>query len=213
MRRHHQRSSTTLPAPLVVLTGGPGAGKTAVLEVVRRAHCEHVVILPETASILFSGGFPRGELACEQRASQRAIFYAQRELERQAIEAGRASLILCDRGMLDGLAYWPRDGEPGLLGEVGVSRSALLAHYAAVIHLRTPTIESGYDHTNPIRVENAVEAHEIDARIAAAWAGHRDLHEIASTQDFLDKVRRTLAILSAYVPDECRHSTPLTVIG
>ena len=37
-----------LPAR-IVLTGGPGGGKTAVLEVVRRHFCEHVVVLPEAA--------------------------------------------------------------------------------------------------------------------------------------------------------------------
>ena len=30
----------------VVLTGGPGAGKTAVLELVRRTFCHHVDVLP-----------------------------------------------------------------------------------------------------------------------------------------------------------------------
>lgn len=33
----------------VVLTGGPGAGKTAVLELIRRSFCEHVKVLPEAA--------------------------------------------------------------------------------------------------------------------------------------------------------------------
>ena len=31
----------------VVLTGGPGLGKTAVLEIVRRTFCNHVQILRE----------------------------------------------------------------------------------------------------------------------------------------------------------------------
>ena len=44
---------------LVVLTGGPGGGKTALLEMARRYFCQHVVILPEAASIIFGGGFPR----------------------------------------------------------------------------------------------------------------------------------------------------------
>ncbi len=44
---------------LVVLTGGPGAGKTAVLEVIRHAFCQHVAVLPESATVLFGGGFPR----------------------------------------------------------------------------------------------------------------------------------------------------------
>ena len=36
----------------VVLTGGPGAGKTAVLELIRLFFCEHVKTLPESASII-----------------------------------------------------------------------------------------------------------------------------------------------------------------
>ena len=31
----------------VVLTGGPGAGKTAVLELIRQSLCEHVRVLPD----------------------------------------------------------------------------------------------------------------------------------------------------------------------
>ena len=68
------------PCPRVAITGGPGAGKTAVLEVVRRELCAHVAVLPEAASLLFRGGFPRGHEAVERRAAQRAIYYVQREL-------------------------------------------------------------------------------------------------------------------------------------
>lgn len=57
-------------ARLVVVTGGPGAGKTAVLELAARSFCEHVAILPEAATIVFGGGFPRHTRrnpGCEQR--------------------------------------------------------------------------------------------------------------------------------------------------
>src|SRR4249919_3713171 len=89
----------------IALTGGPGAGKTALLEMVRQAFCSHVRILPEAASIVFGGGFPReDDLACE-RASQRAIYHVQRELEASA-DAHNAAIVLCDRGTVDGSAYW-----------------------------------------------------------------------------------------------------------
>ena len=39
----------------VVLTGGPGAGKTAVLELIRRSFCRHVLVLPESAGPLVAG--------------------------------------------------------------------------------------------------------------------------------------------------------------
>jgi hypothetical protein len=65
----------------IVLTGGPGAGKTATLELVRQALCDHVRILPESAGILFTRGFPRHGVAAVRQAVQRAIFFTQRELE------------------------------------------------------------------------------------------------------------------------------------
>lgn len=90
----------------VVLTGGPGAGKTAVLELIRQSFCAHVLVLPEAAGILFGGGFPREPDVAVQRAAQRAIFFVQRELE-SAADASDAAIVLCDRGTVDGAAYWP----------------------------------------------------------------------------------------------------------
>jgi AAA domain len=79
-----------------VLTGGPGAGKTAVLELIRQYFCRHVRVLPETAGIVYGGGFPRSDLPEIRQAAQRAIFYVQRELE-TAADAGDSAIILCDR--------------------------------------------------------------------------------------------------------------------
>jgi predicted ATPase len=41
----------------IVLTGGPGAGKTAVLELVRQEFCARQSVA-EAAGIVFGGGFP-----------------------------------------------------------------------------------------------------------------------------------------------------------
>jgi hypothetical protein len=54
---HKTRSELHRPR-MVVITGGPGAGKTALIEVARRHFCHHVGFSPEAASILFRGGFP-----------------------------------------------------------------------------------------------------------------------------------------------------------
>ena len=93
----------------IVLTGGPGAGKTAVLEVIRKAMCRHVHVLPESAGILFGGGFPRGRAPELRRAAQRAIFHVQRNLEDMQAALFPDHILLCDRGTLDGAAYWPDD--------------------------------------------------------------------------------------------------------
>jgi thymidylate kinase len=138
----------------VVLTGGPGAGKTAVLELIHHHFCEHVVVLPEAAGIVFGGGFPRKSSVVGRQAAQRAIFRVQRELERLALEERTAAIILCDRGTLDGAAYWPGDSE-SFFRENETSRGAEMARYGAVIDLRTPLESNGYNHTNALRIESA----------------------------------------------------------
>ena len=116
----------------IVLTGGPGAGKTAVLELVRQNFCRHVDVLPESASILFGGGFRRGVTPLARKASQRAIFHVQRELETVAEVEDNVAITLCDRGTVDGFAYWP--GPEEFWSAMGTSVEAELRRYDAVIH-------------------------------------------------------------------------------
>ena len=111
---------------LVAVTGGPGAGKTAVLELVRRLFCEHVIVLPEAAGILYGGGFPRHNKLSVRRAAQTAIYHVERQLERIACEEGNVAIALCDRGTIDGLAYWP-DSEESYWLEVASSLELELA--------------------------------------------------------------------------------------
>jgi predicted ATPase len=190
------------PPRLVVLTGGPGAGKTAVLEVAKRELCRHVVVLPEAASILWRGGFPRHATLPGKRAAQRAIVRLQLEMQRMTIEEGHAALIVCDRGTLDGLAYWPGT-EREYFDDVETTKDRELSRYAAVIHLRPPSLEHGYV-TNPYRIETAAEAAVIDERIGAAWAGHPRKFLVNSNDDFFAKLHRALELIRAEVPACCR---------
>lgn len=137
----------------IVLTGGPGAGKTALLELIRQSFCSHVTVLPEAASIVFGGGFPRHSDPERQRAAQRAIYHVQRQLEITG-DSHNAAIVLCDRGTLDGLAYWP-GAQGDFWAPLGTDREQELARYDAAIHLRTPTVELGYNHQNPLRTESA----------------------------------------------------------
>ncbi len=187
----------------IVLTGGPGAGKTAVLELVRRSLCDHVRVLSEAASLLFRGGFPRGPSATLRRAEQRAIFYVQRELEATADDDATA-IVLCDRGTIDGAAYWPGPGE--LWSAVHTTLDEQLARYHAVIHLRTPS--TGYNHDNPLRIESAAEAYAIDERIAALWARHPRRYEVQAETDFLTKAAHAIQLLRDQLPPDCRGHLP-----
>jgi predicted ATPase len=188
----------------VVLTGGPGAGKTAILELVRQAFCPHVSVLPESAGIVFGGGFPRRTDVRSRESAQRAIYYVQRELETIGDQSNPA-IVLCDRGTLDGLAYWP-NGMAAFLASVDTTAETELARYDAVIHLRTPPPEHGYNMLNPLRVESPALAAEIDARIEAAWSRHPRRFVIPSSPVFIEKANRAIEILRAEVPPCCGGS-------
>lgn len=186
----------------IVITGGPGAGKTALLEVVRRMFCEHVVILPEAAGILFGGGFPRRPSPPAREAAQRAIFRVQHEVERLTVEERAAVVVLCDRGTIDGAAYW--DAEPERFwNEVGTTHDRELARYAAVLHLRTPPDGDGYDRSNPLRIETPEQAAYRDRRILEAWAGHPLRTVVPSHASFLDKLAAAITALRPLVPASC----------
>lgn len=191
----------------IVVTGGPGAGKTAVLEAAARTFCSHVAILPEAASIVFGGGFPRHTTDAGRRAAQRAIYHVQREVERLVLEEQQVAIGLCDRGTVDGVAYWP-PGEESYWRAVDSTQEQEVTRYEAVIHLETPPLEGGYQRS-ALRIESAREAHRIGEGIAEAWTGHPNLHTVASTADFLTKVTAVLELVRADLPACCAtHLVP-----
>jgi predicted ATPase len=185
----------------IVLTGGPGAGKTAVLELIRLFFCVHVKTLRESAGIVFGGGFPRDHRWELRQAGQRAIYHVQRALESTA-EIENAAVVLCDRGTVDGAAYWQGPGT--IWSAVGSSLEEELARYHAVIHLRTPSSPDAYSRDNPLRIESLQEAAETDARIAESWAPHPRRYVVDASADFLTKAARALEILRDEVPVCCR---------
>ena len=187
----------------VVLTGGPGAGKTAVLELIGQSFCPHVKVLPEAASVVFGGGFPREDDVACRRAAQRAIFHIQHELEIIG-DNHNPAVVLCDRGTIDGLAYWPGPVED-FWSTLGTTRDKELRRYNAVIHLRTPVPEHGYNHRNPLRTESAIDAADIDRRIGEAWSLHPRRFLVESSADFLDKATQALALLRNEMPECCQR--------
>ena len=183
----------------IVLTGGPGAGKSAVMQAAQQIFTNRVAILPESASIVYSGGFPRFPNPTSIRAAQRAIVRVQEELERYVLEEGSTLLALCDRGIADGAAYWPA-GE-NFYEQIGISREAVFARYNTVIHLRTPSAALGYNHANPMRIETPEEAARIDAKIERVWEGHPNRFIVPATESFTDKLEHVTELIKAALPD------------
>jgi len=186
----------------LVLTGGPGAGKTAVLEMVKKYFCSHVKVLPEAASILFGGGFLREDTIVAKKSAQKLIYQIQKELELIVKDEKCAGLALCDRGTIDGLAYWPEDDE-SFWETVGSNIEKEMKNYSKVIHLRTPDLSQGYNQQNPVRYESNAEARKIDDKLLEIWSKHPNREIIDSTDNFMEKLSQAFVEIKKEVPACC----------
>lgn len=181
----------------IAVTGGPSGGKTTLLAALKSELGQKCTLVPEAASILYRGGFPRHKDAHGQIHAQKAIYHTQRELEALFSIEAQSPLIVCDRGSLDSIAYWPHD-EANFLAAIHSSKELEWARYDWVIHLDTASTDF-YDTNNPIRTETHQEAAELNFKIKKAWEGHPRRVIISQSSDFLSKMTTSLAVIRAIV--------------
>lgn len=177
----------------IVLTGGPGGGKSTAADMIGREFGDRVAVLQETATMLFRGGFPRDGVPAARRACQRAIYRTQIELE-EAVAAHRPGRYLfCDRGTRDGAVYWP-EGPEDFFRELGTTREREYERYYAVIFFESAA-STGNEldrSTNPYRVETTNEAARLDAALRELWCAHPRFFLIRSNRSFFAKVAEAI---------------------
>lgn len=196
----------------VVVTGGPSGGKTTLIEALKKELGANVAIVPEAASILFRGGLPRLKSNAANVHTQRAIYLVQKELEGLvSSEERKARLLVCDRGSLDGIAYWPRS-EEDFFKSLSTSFKKEIARYDWVLHLDTAS--SGfYDTTNPVRLESFAEARRLNTRVLRAWRSHPRRLVIAANHDFLSKMTLALTVIRAILDGHSNEVIKQNLIG
>lgn len=179
----------------IAITGGPSGGKTTLIEALKKEFGAKVKIVPEAASILYKGGFPRVKTYEGFYHAQKAIYFTQKELEELRSKTHPDALIVCDRGSLDALAYWP-DTEESFFKTVDSSEQKEIVRYDWVIHLDTAT-EPDYDTTNEVRTESFGEAHLLNDKIKSSWKNHPQRIIITSENDFFSKMKKATLTIEA----------------
>jgi predicted ATPase len=185
----------------IVLTGGPGGGKTTAADLFRREIGERVVIVPESATLLFSGGFPRASEVHARKSAQRAIYHVQKNLEDVQSARFPDRILLCDRGTIDGAAYWPDGGET-FYEAVGTTEEAELARYDAVIFFESAAIGgTAIEGGNPVRIESNDQAVQLDHKLRAIWSKHPRFFVVRHNPSFFKKITFGLTALESIVAE------------
>jgi len=180
----------------VAISGGPGGGKSTVAEALRRELGASVVVVPEVATHLLGGFFPGIECADDRRAVQRAIYHVQLNLEAiHRARAGTDGVLVFDRGIIDGAAYWP-DGSDAFFETVCGDAHAARGQYDAVVFLESAA-QGGLaiDSENVARTERQREAARLDALLYELWSPHPEFRFVGHTPAFETKVEAALATL------------------
>ena len=193
----------------IVLTGGPGAGKTTGQSWIQNCFTKlgyTVLFVPETATELMGGGV-KPQLCESGLDFQRALLRLQLEKERVFEEAARHMkaekvLIVCDRGGMDSKAYMSELDFARLLREFDLTEVQLRDRYDAVFHMVTAAKGARRFYTtenNKVRSETPDEAVILDDKLIAAWTGHPHLRIIENAEKFEDKLKTLVAEISGFL--------------
>jgi predicted ATPase len=190
-------SATTAPRRLV-LTGGPGAGKSVIARHVAAAHPDVFALVPESATHVYTTLNTRWDQldTAGRRDVQRRMYLHQLEQEHRLAAAHPGRILLLDRGTIDGAAYWP-DGSDRFWPDVGTTHAAELARYDAVIWMQTGAALGLYDGeaSNAVRFEKPAEAVESGNALVRLWGDHPRLIQVAAYPRFEDKLAVVEAML------------------
>ena len=189
----------------IVLTGGPGSGKTSVLgkiEQVFSAQGYKVIVVDETATYLINKGIkPFGDGALSMVDFQEIVMKLQLAKENvidRAIEMmpDENVIVVYDRGIIDNSAYINQEELFEVLSRINNVKSVsdLMNKYDFVINL-VGSKDFYTTENNKARSEDISEALDLGNRTLKAWLGHKLLKIVLPKETLDDKIREVLNII------------------
>jgi len=138
---------------------------------------------------------------------QISLMKLQMNLEDIFVEIAQSSdtptIIICDRGVMDGSAYTDENVWQAILDETGWSTIQLRdRRYEAVVHMVTAAdgAESFYSNSNnQARYESVHQAVDLDKRLINGWVGHPHFSIVPNLGNFQDKIDKCLGTVLNFI--------------
>jgi predicted ATPase len=182
----------------IVLTGGPGAGKTVISRAIAAAHPDRFALVPEAATQVYDALQTRWDKLDlpGRRDVQRKIYRLQIDQEDRTALANPGKILLLDRGTIDGAAYWP-EGPEDYWRDVQSTLARELKRYDAVLWLETSAALGLYDNdaSNFCRFEDAQSAIASGLLLQSLWKDHPRVHHVRALKLMDEKIKSVELIL------------------
>lgn len=186
------------PVKRIVITGGPGSGKTIITRALAAEHPDRFAVIPEAATQVYTLLQTRWDQLdrAGQHDVQRRIYRLQVEQEDRLSRAHHDKTLLLDRGTIDGAAYWP-EGAAHYWQDLGTDPARELARYDAVILLETAATLGLYDgsESNFCRFEDASAAVAAGEQLRQLWSAHPHLRHVSAFVRMEDKLAAVREVL------------------
>lgn len=189
----------------MVLTGGPCAGKSSSLELIREYLKNNgyiVFVVGESATEMINSGIKCfGDKCLAVVDFEEILLNYQLEKDRIVDSVvnnyykDKDVVIIYDREIIDFKAYVSNEDFYNLLNKYNLSELDILNKFDLVIHLETAA--NGKDYTNlnnKARSETEKEAIDLDNKVYEAWKKHNNLIKIRCYDNFIDKQKEIIRI-------------------
>lgn len=190
----------------IVLTGGPCAGKTTILNAVNKYLKQEkipFVTIPETATELIVNGISPKTMSAYD--FQKIVIKRQLVKEQDAEEYFQnhfanqdKCVIIYDRGIFDNNAYMEEDEFKRLLREFELESMSNIDKYDLVLDLLSVASckKESYNLDNEARTETVNEAEILDTKTSNAWANHHNLKLLSSKVSIEEETKMVIDYLN-----------------